>query len=69
MKLPSNVCNCECHVCCPQRVSRQVSAGFMEMLREEQAAVEAGEAWGQVSARLQIDPRFQVNHVRKAAFG
>ena len=48
----------------PQPVSRQVSAGFMEMLREEQMAVEAGERWADVSARLQVDPRFQVSRIR-----
>ena len=47
----------------PQRVSRQVSAGFMEMLREEEAAVEAGESWARLSARLQTDPRFQVRRI------
>ena len=39
----------------------------MEMLREEEAAVEAGESWARLSARLQTDPRFQVKHVCKAA--
>lgn len=51
------------HVSRLQRVSRQVSAGFMEMLREEEAAVEAGESWARLSARLQTDPRFQVMHL------
>lgn len=60
---------CDWHGRWPQRVSRQVSAGFMEMLREEEAAVEAGESWARLSARLHTDPRFQVMHVCKAASG
>ncbi len=43
-----------------QRVSREVSAEFMEMLREEQPAVEAGAGWAEISARLATDPRLQV---------
>lgn len=43
-----------------QRVSREVSAEFMEMLRKEQPAVEAGTGWAEVSARLEADPRLQV---------
>ncbi|KAK9822826.1 hypothetical protein WJX81_005812 [Elliptochloris bilobata] len=43
----------------PRRVSREVSSSFMDMLREEQAAVEAGEGWTAVSERLQTDLRFQ----------
>lgn len=43
-----------------QRVSREVSAEFMEMLREEQPAVEAGAGWAEISARLETDPRLQV---------
>ena len=42
-----------------QRVSRAVSLGFMEMLREQQAAIEGGAGWADVAALLQADPRLQ----------
>jgi len=42
-----------------QRVSRAVSSGFMEMLREQQAAIEGGAGWADVADMLQADPRLQ----------
>jgi len=47
-----------------QRVSRAVSSGFMEMLREQQAAIEGGAGWADVAALLQADPRLQARRLQ-----